>query len=653
MAIPWAVRTKTHASVAQDANWRAFSTSRATRESARRVPKLPETPARTRFAPSPTGYLHIGGLRTALFSYLLAKRTGGQFLLRIEDTDQKRLVPDAEKRLYEDLQWAGLQWDEGPQVGGPYGPYRQSERNHGYRKHATELLESGAAYRCFCAPQQAGQAQAAYVSSGCNQDCASMSAEHSLDRGEEKREPFTVRLKPSPKAKKREYRDLVYGKIVPLKRSPATGVSDDPDSAVDAADIILVKSDGTPTYHFANVVDDHLMKITHVIRGVEWMASTPLHYDLYRAFGWSPPEFAHVGLLVDENKAKLSKRNADLALDVRSMREEHGVLPESLVNFLALLGWSNPLQNDVYTMDGLVKHFDLKFTKGNTMVRTEKLWYLQKQHVARLCEEVRQTGNKEPLALVAAQMSWVILARWPAILQSERFKTGLDLLYFCVDVLLADSKSYQNPKQYVERNRYLIEFDASQVPPTPEQYHCTALDQDVALDADSVRAFVEGLLVSDFQRPFHVPVDYQGDLVAKQDREPSLWFDETSAKIHASIQHQVLMETVTEALAGSDLGLEQPLSAQYEDLPFTDQLLPVEAVLRSIAIAKDSPAFSGEETQAVLRQQKAWSIAVMRHLRERVSYGLPGPSIGVVMALLGYKECCKRLGVEPKDKKGW
>ncbi|KAK0260810.1 hypothetical protein B0A54_16490 [Friedmanniomyces endolithicus] len=630
-AISRSFRTSAHAKWAHHGTQRPFSTFKPALDSVRRAPKLPETPARTRFAPSPTGYLHIGGLRTALFSYLLAKRTGGQFLLRIEDTDQKRLVPDAEKRLYEDLQWAGLQWDEGPQVGGPHGPYKQSERREIYQKHAHELLEGGAAYRCFCTPQKSGQAQIAYVTSGCYQDCALLPPEQSLDRAEEKRESFTVRLKLPADRKKREYRDLVYGKIIPhgkiipLRRSTATGASEDPDSAVDAADTILLKSDGTPTYHFANVVDDHLMNITHVIRGTEWMASTPLHYDLYRAFGWSPPEFAHVGLLVDENKAKLSKRNTDLAMDVCSMREENGVLPESLINYLALLGWSNPLPNDLYTMDGLIKNFDLKFTKGNTMARTEKLWYLQKQHVARLCDEVRQTGKKESLAPVAAQMSWVILARWPAILQSERFKTGLDLLYFCVDVLLADSKSYQNPKQYVERNRYLIEFDPSQVP---------RLDLDER--SETVQTIVKDFLVSDFQRP----TAHQRDTAVSDERDISLWFDDISARIHDGIQHQVLETTMTDALA-------QQMTAREGRSPFTNE------VLGSIATVKDSPALSIDENQATSNLQKVWTAAVMRYLRGNLSYGLPGPSIGTVMALLGYKECCRRLGVKADDGKGW
>ncbi|OTA19918.1 hypothetical protein BTJ68_15012 [Hortaea werneckii EXF-2000] len=455
-------------------------------------------PARTRFAPSPTGHLHIGGLRTALFSYLLARRTAGQFLLRIEDTDQKRLVPGAEQRLLDDLRWAGVEWDEGPIVGGPHGPYKQSDRNEIYQHHARELLDSEAAYRCFCTPQTAGQGTAAYVTSGCYQDCASLPLEQAQEKAERK-DPFTVRLKlPSPhEAKKRIYPDLIYGKITPLKRSPtavaastsAAAAEGGDSGGIDAADTILVKSDGTPTYHFANVVDDHLMDITHVIRGTEWMASTPLHYDLYHAFGWKPPAFAH-----------------DLALDITSMRDDLGVLPQTLVNFLTLLGWSNPTRDDVMDLKELIQNFDLKFTKGNTMVRTEKLWYLQKHHVARLCQGVLngETKSHETLLAVAKSVASEVTATYPDFEKSLALEyearsnearrisntdqnpttpnsleirnkflgrpfDGLShpsprLNLYCYNLLQADSKSFQNATQYVTRNRYFFHFDPAEVP---------------------------------------------------------------------------------------------------------------------------------------------------------------------------------------------
>lgn len=563
---------------------------------------LPETPARTRFAPSPTGYMHIGGLRTALFSYLLAKRTNGQFLLRIEDTDQKRLVADAEQRLCEDLQWAGLHWDEGPDIGGPYGPYRQSERNEIYRKHAHELLDNGSAYRCFCTPQTTGASggKAAYVTSGCYQDCSSLSSEEAQDRAISKKELFTVRLRQPKDVHKRVYKDLIYGKIQRLKRSPsASAGGEDDESGIDAADTILVKSDGTPTYHFANVVDDHLMKITHVIRGTEWMASTPLHYDLYTAFGWTPPAFAHVGLLVDENKTKLSKRSdTGLVLDVKGMREQNGVLPEVLTNFLALLGWSNPGRDDVLNMAALTQNFDLKFTKGNTVVKTEKLWYLQKQHIDReldFCRDKR-TLDREPIRSVISQIEQAAIQKFGPDLKKEipnaRYKTLKD---YIADILLIDSKSYSTPAAYVERNRYFFVYDPTEEPSLPVSYE----------------EFGYNITEADLH---HVV-------------EMFLW---TNVKTKQDHPNDTLDGHITFA------------AAEFNKIIDDDIFFKLNFVLGYIY---DS------STDSYTPEYKAWKKALMRYLRERLSYGLPGPSILQIMMVLGYRECCRRLMV-PVDIEG-
>lgn len=304
--------------------------------------KLPDTPCRTRFAPSPTGYLHLGSLRTALYNYLLAKATGGQFILRIEDTDQTRLVPDAEKRLFEDLSWAGLTWDEGPDKisgGGPYGPYRQSERLKLYDERADQLLEEGKAYRCFCSPedleQQKHLAHARGEPTHYPGTCRTISQRDSDSRAANG-EPFAVRFKSADAPM--VIRDMVYGRYQKADREE---------------DFIIRKRDGFPTYHFANVVDDRLMKITHVIRGAEWLISTPKHVEMYAAFGWVPPAFAHVGLLVDENRRKLSKR--DSGVDMSWYKDRH-VLPDTLLNFSALLGWGRPssMKSDVMTLQEMV-----------------------------------------------------------------------------------------------------------------------------------------------------------------------------------------------------------------------------------------------------------------------------------------------------------
>ncbi|OCK78976.1 Glutamyl/glutaminyl-tRNA synthetase, partial [Lepidopterella palustris CBS 459.81] len=334
--------------------------------------KLPSTPARTRFAPSPTGYLHLGSLRTALFNYLLAKRTGGQFLLRIEDTDKKRTLPDAEARLYDDLHWAGLEWDEGPGVGGGCGPYRQSERSELYQEHADMLLVSGHAYRCFCSTQRLNQLAEQRSNLGLPTDydraCASILKEESDDRAANG-EPYVVRLRVPDVYP--QFTDLVYGKIGKIAKPGRRG-----DNTYE--DPILLKSDGLPTYHLANVVDDHHMRITHVIRGTEWLIATPKHLAMYEAFGWKQPEFAHVGLLVDERGNKLSKRNFDT--DIASFRDKMDIFPEALVNFVALLGWSHGEKSDIMEMKELIEKFTMRFTKGNTTVTLGKLSFLQNRH---------------------------------------------------------------------------------------------------------------------------------------------------------------------------------------------------------------------------------------------------------------------------------
>ena len=340
------------------------------------VPKqrLPGGPARTRFAPSPTGSLHLGSIRTALYNYLLARRTWGQFILRIEDTDQKRTVPGAEERLCEDLQWAGIHWDEGPDGSGAHGPYKQSLRQKLYSQHITRLLDNESAYRCFCTAERLDKLNRGRhdrgLPLGYDRRCSDISKTQSEERAHNG-EAFIVRYRIPDRYP--EYVDLVYGKtgqgVARLQKFAVhEPVFDDP---------VLMKTDGFPTYHFANVVDDHLMKITHVIRGSEWMASTPLHVALYRAFGWESPAFAHVPLLVDDKGQKLSKRNFNS--DIAAYRDR-GVFPDAFVNFAALLGWSHQQKTDVMDLKKLESVFDLKFTKGNTIVSVGKLDHLQAMH---------------------------------------------------------------------------------------------------------------------------------------------------------------------------------------------------------------------------------------------------------------------------------
>jgi glutamyl-tRNA synthetase len=395
-----------------------------------------------------------------------------------------------------------------------------------------------------------------------------------------------------------------------------------------------MKSDGTPTYHFANVVDDHLMKITHVIRGTEWMASTPLHYDLYTAFGWQPPIFAHVGLLLDKDKAKLSKRNADLALDVKGLREDHGVLPETLCNFLTLQGWSNPHKNDVMTMAELAQAFDLKFTKGNTMVLMEKLWFLQKNHVTRRCEQARN-GHKTALADIVDKVSAAAAAQYPEA--AAKHASNTSFAKFCKNILLADDKSYQTADQFVKRNWYFFSYGAAHISPAPPQHNSSS---DPASVEDVHNLAIDVLRSLDPERPYLVSA-FEKPITTKPEAahaRPATDLERASARIHA-----YLNEAVWRRALASHGSSSENLEVQ---IPFTDQ--PIDNVKFVEAAVPDAG-----KREEVLKAYKEWQKAAMRLLREKLAAGTPGPGVGALMAVLGYEECCRRLGVEAVHGKGW
>lgn len=297
---------------------------------------------RVRFAPSPTGYLHIGGLRTALFNYLFARQTGGKFILRLEDTDRTRLVPDAIDDIMRSMRWLGIDWDEGPDKGGSFGPYTQSERLDLYRKHAEILLESGHAYRCFCTPERLEAMRAAQkTDTRYDRHCRELPASEVarlLDAGQ----PYVVRLKVS------EDGETIVHDFLRGEMHFENKLQDD---------LVLLKTDGFPTYHLANIVDDHLMQISHVLRGEEWISSAPKHVMLYQAFGWTPPVFVHLPVILSPTGGKLSKR--DGATNVREFIEM-GYLPAAMTNFLALLGWSLDGEKSMFSMAELEKEFVLE-----------------------------------------------------------------------------------------------------------------------------------------------------------------------------------------------------------------------------------------------------------------------------------------------------
>jgi glutamyl-tRNA synthetase len=337
---------------------------------------------RTRIAPSPTGDPHVGTAYVALFNYALARKSGGRFVLRIEDTDQKRSTAASEQQILDALSWLGLEWDEGPDAGGDSGPYRQSERTAIYREHVEVLVAKGAAYPCFCtrerldtlrAEQKAAKGRLGY--DGLCRSIDPQGAQRRRDAGEE----HVIRLA-MPAEGETVAHDLLRGDVVIA------------NAQVD--DQVLLKSDGHPTYHLANVVDDHLMGITHVIRAEEWISSLPKHVQLYRAFGWELPVFCHLPLLRNPDKSKISKRKNPVSLD---HYRQAGVLPEALLNYLALMGWTMADERDQFTLEEFVAEFRLEdISLGGPVFDLDKLNWLNGRYIRDLSTEeilTRLRGN--------------------------------------------------------------------------------------------------------------------------------------------------------------------------------------------------------------------------------------------------------------------
>ena len=351
---------------------------------------FPDNRIRVRFAPSPTGLLHIGGLRTALYNYLFARQKGGDFILRLEDTDRERFVPEAEKNIIDALRWAGLDYDEGPDKEGPAGPYRQSERKAFYARHVQALIDGGHAYYAFDTPEELdamrerlradGHASPRYDASTRTQMKNSFTlpageVEARLARGD----AHVVRMN-VPENRTVQFDDVVRGTVI--------------FSSDQIDDQVLLKSDGLPTYHLANVVDDHMMRVSHIIRGEEWLSSTPKHILLYEFLGWEPPVMVHLPLIHSPSGGKLSKRNADkmgIPINVHAYREA-GYEPEALVNFLAMLGWNPGTEQEIFSLEELVQAFSLeRIGSAGVQFNLDKLkWYNQQYLRAFEIDEVRR-----------------------------------------------------------------------------------------------------------------------------------------------------------------------------------------------------------------------------------------------------------------------
>ncbi|MBQ3073230.1 MAG: glutamate--tRNA ligase [Ruminococcus sp.] len=328
---------------------------------------------RTRYAPSPTGFMHVGNLRTALYEYLIAKSQGGRFVLRIEDTDRERLVEGAVDVIYNTLKVAGLSHDEGPDVGGEYGPYVQSERKDMYLPYAEQLIKEGKAYRCFCTKERLEKLSEESVGGGYDGHCRDLPQEE-IDRLLEEGTPYVIRQK-MPREGSTTFSDAVFGDIT-VENTELT-------------DQILIKSDGYPTYNFANVIDDHTMGITHVVRGCEYLSSTPKYNLLYEAFGWEIPTYVHLPLIMGKNEdgsvSKLSKRHGatgfeDLVAD--------GYLPEAIINYIALLGWCPKSNQEIFTLQELTENFHVdEISKSPSVFDYDKLSWLNGEYLRAMSPE--------------------------------------------------------------------------------------------------------------------------------------------------------------------------------------------------------------------------------------------------------------------------
>ncbi len=328
---------------------------------------------RTRFAPSPTGFLHLGGLRSALYGYLFARKNKGSFILRIEDTDQERYVEGATQVIYDTLRDCGMNWDEGPDVGGDYGPYIQSERKATYLPYAQQLVASGHAYYCFCTKEELEERRAAAEARGevfkYDKHCLRLTKEEvqqKLDAGV----PYVIRQN-APTEGETTYTDLVFGEMT------------FPNDSLD--DMVLIKQDGMPTYNFANVIDDHLMGITHVMRGMEYLSSTPKYNLLYQAFGWEIPQYIHMPPVMRDEHHKLSKRDGDAYYSDFIAK---GYLSEAIINYLALVGWNPGTEQEFFTMDELIEAFDVtRINKSPGIFDVNKLTWFNAEYIRRLSPE--------------------------------------------------------------------------------------------------------------------------------------------------------------------------------------------------------------------------------------------------------------------------
>ncbi len=398
-------------------------------------------PVRVRFAPSPTGPFHIGGARTALFNWLFARHHGGTFILRIEDTDQTRYDPHALSDLLEGLRWLGLDWDEGPEVGGEYGPYFQTQRADLYRQWANWLVEQGHAYRCYCSPQRLTQMRERQLaegeSLGYDRHCRYLTAAQRAER-EAAGEPYVIRLA-MPTEGTTSFVDLIRGEITVENQTQD--------------DLILLKSDGLPTYHLANVIDDHFMEISHIMRADEWIPTAPRHVQLYRAFGWEMPVLAHLPIILDPTgKGKISKRKKQVGSKVYYVLVHEfkaaGYLPEAMFNFLARIGWALDAETEVFDREKAVARFELADVNSSPASPPySKLDWLNGVYIREMDVETLARRLYPVLQDAGLEVNPEgVLAVTPLI--QERIKTLNDAIDF-VDFFFEDQIVYERPEALI------------------------------------------------------------------------------------------------------------------------------------------------------------------------------------------------------------
>ncbi len=392
------------------------------------------TQVRTRFAPSPTGFMHLGGLRTALYNYLFAKKNGGKFILRIEDTDQERYVEGATEVIYDTLKGCGMNWDEGPDIGGDYGPYVQSERKSLYLPYAKQLIEKGAAYYCFCTKEELDARREEAEKRGevfkYDKHCLHLSKDE-IEAKLASGTPYVIRLN-APTTGESTYDDVVFGKIT------------FPNDTLD--DMVLIKADGMPTYNFANVIDDHLMGITHVMRGMEYLSSTPKYNLLYNAFGWEIPQYIHLTTVMRDAQHKLSKRDGDAYY---SDFISKGYLKEALINYLALVGWNPGDDREFFTMDELVEAFDIhRLNNAPGIFDVNKLTWFNAHYIAQMDfgKYLEQATPWFDQALAGKNIDYHRLAE---LMQSrtEVFNRIPDMVAFLAEMPDYELSLYENKKQ--------------------------------------------------------------------------------------------------------------------------------------------------------------------------------------------------------------